>query len=82
MAKKKGEVVTLYCEHCTWSTELALARTEESLCVPCSHCHEPLYWHRCPSCELCYAGGQEPNCPICNEDDSLEEITFDGTADH
>ena len=76
MAKKKGEVVTLYCERCTWSTELPLSQTEHSVVVPCSHCETPLYWHRCESCGLCYAGGQVPKCTIC-DDDSLDDVTFD-----
>jgi hypothetical protein len=76
VAKKKGEVVTLYCERCTWSSELPLAQTEHSVVVPCSHCAEPLYWHRCEGCGLCYAGGSKPKCSIC-DDDSLDDITFD-----
>jgi hypothetical protein len=68
VAKKKGEVVTLYCERCTW--------TEQSVVVPCSHCAEPLYWHRCTTCGLCYAGASTPKCSIC-DDDSLDDVTFD-----
>lgn len=76
MAKKKGEVVTLYCERCTWSTELPLAQTEHSVVVPCSHCEQALYWHRCERCGLCYAGTSTPKCSIC-DDDSLDDVTFD-----
>jgi hypothetical protein len=74
--RKKGEVVTLYCDSCRWSTELPLARTEESIVIECAHCRAPLYWHRCPSCELCYAGTSVPKCPSC-DDDSLDDVSFD-----
>jgi hypothetical protein len=76
VGKKKGEVATLYCESCSWSTELPLASTRDSVVVPCAHCGAPLYWHRCGSCGLCYAGGSEPRCPIC-DDDSLDDLAFD-----
>jgi hypothetical protein len=76
VGKKKGEVTTLYCESCRWSTELPLSSTQDSVVVPCAHCSAPLYWHRCGSCGLCYAGGSQPSCPIC-DDDSLDDLPFD-----
>jgi hypothetical protein len=75
--RKKGESVTLYCTHCTWSTELSLAETEHSVVVTCSHCGASIYWHACASCGLKYAGEQAPRCPVCDADGSLEDITFD-----
>lgn len=76
MARKKGEVVTLYCEGCTWSSELPMAATEQSVTIPCAHCGKPLHWHRCAQCGLGYVGAAEPSCPICS-DSTLDEVSFD-----
>ena len=76
VAKKKGEIITLYCEHCRWSTELPLVSTEQNVEIPCAHCGEHLYWHHCPACGLGYAGKRTPACPVC-EDASLDDISFD-----
>jgi hypothetical protein len=69
MARRKAESVTLYCTHCTWGSELPLAETEESQVITCSHCGKPIYWHRCETCGLCYAGTEIPRCPICSAED-------------
>jgi hypothetical protein len=71
--RKKGECVTLHCERCSWGTELPMAATTESTVVPCAHCGEPLHWHRCTSCGLCYLGSSTPACPSC-DDASLDEL--------
>lgn len=76
MAKKKGEVVTLYCEACTWSSELPMTDTERSVTIPCVHCGASLHWHRCATCALGYVGGAEARCPIC-DDSELDEVSFD-----
>jgi len=76
VAKKKGEVVTLYCEGCSWSSELPMADTERSVTIPCAHCGAALHWHRCEGCGLGYVGGSEPTCPICS-DSSLDDVSFD-----
>jgi len=74
--RKKGEAVKLYCARCTWSTDVAMADTATSTAVPCVHCAAMLYWHRCPTCSLCYAGAEAPSCPVC-DDASLEDVGFD-----
>jgi hypothetical protein len=77
VARKKGEVVTLYCTHCTWSTELALAAMQDSQVIACVHCSSPIYWHVCPTCGLKFVGQEAPHCPICDGDASLEDVSFD-----
>jgi NAD-dependent SIR2 family protein deacetylase len=74
--RRKGEVITLYCSQCTWSTELPMADTESSQVIPCSHCKALLYWHRCARCDLRYAGAAEPRCPIC-DDPGDGDLTLD-----
>jgi hypothetical protein len=76
MKRRKGEAVKLYCEHCAWSTEISMAATEHSHVFTCEHCDTPMYWHRCPTCGLGYAGAAEPSCPSC-DDASLDDIRFD-----
>jgi len=71
--RRKGEVITLYCSSCTWSTELPMADTERSCVVPCAHCGKPLYWHACEHCGLKYVGGAAPRCPLC-DDSSLDGL--------
>jgi hypothetical protein len=74
MGRRKGEAVTLHCSHCTWGTELPLADTEASCVIQCAHCGSAIYWHRCEQCGLCYAGGEAPRCPIC-DDPSLDQLS-------
>jgi len=75
VAKRKGEVVTLHCAHCRWSTELPMGDTQQSTVVPCAHCAKPLHWHRCEACGLCYLGEPTPRCPSC-EEPSLDELEY------
>jgi hypothetical protein len=80
--RRKGEVITLYCSGCSWSTELAMADTETSRVVPCAHCGKSLYWHVCEQCGLKYVGAAEkPACPIC-DDDSLDSLDGDESKAH
>lgn len=65
--------MTLHCVRCNWGTELAMASTNASTVVPCAHCGEPLYWHCCAGCGLCYLGTATPSCPSC-DDASLDEL--------
>jgi hypothetical protein len=44
-----------------------MSATETSTVVPCAHCGESLYWHRCEGCGLCYLGEAIPRCPSCDE---------------
>lgn len=74
--RKKGEVVTLRCARCTWSSELPLAETEHSTVIACVHCGEPIYWHCCATCGLCYVGEAAPQCPSC-DDPSLDELEIE-----
>jgi primosomal protein N' len=74
--RRKGEVVTLYCSSCSWSTELPLAETESSRVVSCTHCGKPIYWHACEQCGLKYVGNAMPECPIC-DDGSLDSLGDD-----
>jgi hypothetical protein len=51
-----------------------LADTEASCVIQCAHCGSAIYWHRCEQCGLCYAGGEAPRCPIC-DDPSLDQLS-------
>ena len=73
MKRKKGECVTLHCGRCGWGTELPMEQTASSTVIPCAHCSEPLFWHRCEGCGLCYLGNRTPGCPSC-DDPSLDEL--------
>ncbi len=75
MKKQKGESVTLHCARCRWSTELSMSATEQSTAIPCAHCREILYWHRCELCGLCYMGESVARCPSC-DDPSLDELEY------
>ena len=75
MTRRKGELVTLHCARCHWGTELPLADTRSSTVVACAHCGEPIFWHRCELCGLCYVGNALPCCPSC-EDPSLDDLEF------
>lgn len=52
-----------------------MADTARSTVIACAHCSEPLHWHRCESCGLCYAGEATPRCPSC-DDPSLDELEY------
>jgi hypothetical protein len=73
--RRKGESVTLHCERCGWGTELAMAETEHSTQLPCTHCGATLHWNRCEQCGLCYLGAAEPRCPSC-DDPALDELEW------
>ncbi len=73
---EKGEAVKLHCARCTWSTEIPMADTDASQVIPCVHCAALLYWHRCATCALCYAGSEAPSCPVC-DDLGLDDVSFD-----
>lgn len=47
--------------------------TVHSTVLPCAHCGEPIYWHRCEHCGLCYVGSATPACPSC-DDPALDDL--------
>jgi len=57
--------MTLYCERCTFGTEVALTATEASCGVPCRHCGAVIHWHVCPACSMGYVGGPDAPCTLC-----------------
>ena len=68
--------MSLQCARCGWSSELPLRDTDNSTVLACVHCAASIYWHRCPTCGLCYLGAETPACPSC-DDSTLDELEFD-----
>jgi hypothetical protein len=67
-------MMTLYCERCTFGTEVALTVTNGSCAVPCRHCGAVVHWHVCSVCGMGYVGGPAAPCALCaaESDEELE----------